>query len=260
MSSHLRKRFGQHFLKDSFILQKIISSINPQKRDKILEIGPGQGALTELLINACDKLILVEIDRDLVTLLQNKYSLLENIKIYQLDALQLDLEILNTKKNSLRIIGNLPYNISTPLLFHLFSQIEFISDMHFMLQKEVVLRLTAPVRSSNYSRLSVMAQLFCDNTLLFNVPSKTFTPPPKVESAFVRLIPKRTVIKSLNNLDKFSIIVKEAFSYRRKKIANALKKLIPNEQWGIIGINPEARPQELTVDDFIKISNSLKQL
>ncbi|WP_304985858.1 16S rRNA (adenine(1518)-N(6)/adenine(1519)-N(6))-dimethyltransferase RsmA [Coxiella-like endosymbiont] len=255
-----RKRFGQHFLKDPIILQKIISAIHPQKKDTIIEIGPGQGALTDFLINEYAKLILVEIDRDLAVSLQNKYALLENLKIYQLDALQFDLSTLETENNSLRIVGNLPYNISTPLLFHLFAQIEFIEDMHFMLQKEVVLRLTAPVGSPNYSRLSLMTRFFCDNTLLFNVPPNAFTPPPKVESAFVRLIPRKTATETIKDLNQFSAVVKEAFTYRRKTISNALKKLIPNEKWKwhIIGINFQSRPQELTVEDFVKISNSLQ--
>lgn len=253
-----RKRFGQHFLKDPIILQKIIAAIHPQKKDTILEIGPGQGALTDFLINECAKLILVEIDRDLAASLQNKYAPSENFKIYQLDALQFDFSTLEIKNNSLRVIGNLPYKISTPLLFHLFAQIEFIEDMHFMLQKEVVLRLTAPIGSPNYGRLSLMTRFFCDNTSLFNAPPNAFTPPPQVESAFVRLIPQKTAIETVKDFNQFSAVVKEAFTYRRKTIANALKKLIPNEKWNIIGINPQSRPQELTVEDFVEISNSLQ--
>lgn len=219
----------------------------------------GQGALTDFLINECAKLILVEIDRDLAASLQNKYTPSENFKIYQLDVLQFYFSTLEIENNSLRIIGNLPYNISTPLLFHLFTQIEFIQDMHFMLQKEVMLRLTAPIGSPNYGRLSLMTQFFCDNTSLFNVPPNAFTPSPQVESAFVRLIPRKTATKTVRDFNQFSAVVKEAFTYRRKTIANALKKLIPNEKWNIIGINPQSRPQELTVEDFIKISNSLQE-
>lgn len=253
-----RKRFGQHFLKDPFIFKKIIAAIHPQKKDTIIEIGPGQGALTDFLINECAKLILVEIDRDLAASLQNKYSTSENFKIYQLDVLKFYFSTLEIENNSLRIIGNLPYNISTPLLFHLFTQIEFIQDMHFMLQKEIMLRLTAPIGSPNYGRLSLMTRFFCDNTSLFNVPPNAFTPPPQVESAFVRLIPRKTATKTVKDFNQFSAVVKEAFTYRRKTISNALKKLIPNEKWNIIGINPQSRPQELTVEDFIKISNSLQ--
>ena len=253
----LRKRFGQYFLKDSVILQKITNVIHPQKIDVMVEIGPGHGALTDYLIKECAKLILVEIDRDLVAVLKRKYPSHGNLIIYQSDALQFDISILKVANKPLRIVGNLPYNISTSLLFHLFSQIKHIKDMHFMLQKEVVLRLTAPVGSTNYSRLSIMTQFFCDNTLLFNVPPNAFIPSPKVESAFVRLIPRKTRTKTIRDLNQFSVVVKEAFTYRRKTIANALKKLIPSEKWNIIGINPQLRPQELMVEDFVKISNSL---
>ena len=252
-----RKRFGQHFLKDSIILEKIIATIRPQKTDTIIEIGPGQGALTDFLINECAQLILVEIDRDLVAFLQKKYNYSKNLTIYQSDILQFDLSTSKIENKRLRILGNLPYNISTPLLFHLFAQIEFIKDIHCMFQKETVLRLTASVNDTNYGRLSIMSQFFCDNSLLFNVPSNAFIPPPKVESAFMRLIPGKTTTNTVKDLNQFSALVKEAFTYRRKTIANALKKLIPNKKWNIIGINPQARPQELTVEDFVKISNSL---
>ncbi len=174
-----------------------------------------------------------------------------------MDALQFDLSSLKTDNKLLRIVGNLPYNIATPLLFHLFTQIEFIKDMHFMFQKEVVLRLTAPVGSPHYGRLSLMSQFFCNNSFLFNVPPHAFTPPPKVESGFVHLIPRKMKTENLKDLNQFSTVVKEAFSYRRKIIANALKKLLPYEQWNTIGINFQSRPQELTVKDFIKISNAL---
>ena len=252
-----RKRFNQYFLKDSIILQKIIEVIHPQKTDSVVEIGPGQGALTDSLLKECATLILIEIDRDLVALLQKKYHFQKNLIIHQSDALQFDISVLKIANKPLRIVGNLPYNISTPLLFHLFTQIEFIKDMHFMLQKEVVLRLTAPVGNPNYSRLSIMTQFFCDNTLLFDVPPNAFIPSPRVESAFVRLIPRKTRTK-IRDLNQFSAVVKEAFTYRRKTIANALKKLIPSEKWNIIGINPQLRPQELMVKDFLKISNALE--
>ncbi|AJC50364.1 16S rRNA (adenine(1518)-N(6)/adenine(1519)-N(6))-dimethyltransferase RsmA [Coxiella endosymbiont of Amblyomma americanum] len=261
-SFHLaRKRFGQHFLKDSIILQKIIKAINPRKTDIIVEIGPGQGELTGYLIHQCAKLILVEIDKNLVSILQKKYRSLKNLVIYQSDALQLDFLSLKKTYNSLRIVGNLPYNISIPLLFRLFTQIESIKDMHFMLQKEVALRLIAPVGNTNYGRLSVMTQFFCDNILLFNAPPKAFIPSPKVESAFVRLIPRKNKNETLKNLDFFSTLVKEAFTYRRKTIVNALKKLVPIGQWNMINdINFKARPQELRIEDFIKISVIMSKL
>ena len=254
-----RKRFGQHFLRHSIILEKIISNIHPRKTDIIVEIGPGQGTLTDFLIKKCGQLILVEIDRDLVTFLQKKYIHSENLTIHQSDVLHFDLSTLEIGNKPLRIVGNLPYNISTPLLFHLFAQIELIEDMHFMLQKEVVLRLTAPVDDANYGRLSIMSQFFCNNISLFNVPNNAFFPPPRVESAFVRLIPEKTATNTVKDLNQFSALVKEAFTYRRKTIANALRKLIPRERWDMMGINPQVRPQELTIKDFLKISNLLHE-
>ncbi|ABS78047.1 ribosomal RNA small subunit methyltransferase A [Coxiella burnetii] len=252
----MRKRFGQHFLHDSFVLQKIVSAIHPQKTDTLVEIGPGRGALTDYLLTECDNLALVEIDGDLVAFLQKKYNQQKNITIYQNDALQFDFSSVKTDK-PLRVVGNLPYNISTPLLFHLFSQIHCIEDMHFMLQKEVVRRITAEVGSHDYGRLSVMAQYFCDNTYLFTVSPQAFTPPPRVESAIIRLIPRHNFTPVAKNLDQLSHVVKEAFSYRRKTVGNALKKLINPSQWPLLEINPQLRPQELTVEDFVKISNIL---
>ena len=252
----VRKRFGQHFLYDSFVLQKIVSVIHPKKTDTLMEIGPGRGALTNYLLTECDNLVLIEIDRNLVAFLQKKYNQQKNITIYQNDALQFDFSSVKTDK-PLRVVGNLPYNISTPLLFHLFSQINCIEDMHFMLQKEVVRRITAEVGSHDYGRLSVMTQYFCDNTYLFSVSPQAFTPPPRVESAIIRLIPRRNFTPLAKNLDQLSHIVKEAFSYRRKTVGNAFKKLINPSQWSLLEINPQLRPQELTVEDFVKISNIL---
>lgn len=250
----LRKRFGQHFLHDLYVLDRITEAIHPKKTDTLVEIGPGCGALTDYLLTEYGKLVLIEIDRDLLAFLHAKYKHQKNIILYQKDALEFDFLALKTDDQLLRIVGNLPYNISTPLLFHLFSQIACIEDMHFMLQKEVVLRLTALAGSANYGRLSVMAQYFCDSTFLFTVPSNAFIPAPRVESAVVRLIPRRNPALTVENLEHFSAIVKEAFSYRRKTVGNALKKIISVDKWKTMGINPQLRSQELTMEDFIKIS------
>ena len=255
----VRKRFGQHFLHDYFILQKMICAVNPKKTDTLVEIGPGYGALTDYLMLECDKLALVEIDRDLVAFLREKYHQKKNIIILQEDALQFDFSTLKTD-TLLRIIGNLPYNISTPLLFDLFPQINHIQDMHFMLQKEVVMRITASVGSSHYGRLSVMAQYFCDNTYLFTIFPKAFTPSPRVESAVIRMTPHRNLTSTTTtakNVDQLSRVVREAFSYRRKTVGNALKKLLNESQWSLVEINPQLRPQELTVEHFVRISNIL---
>ncbi|MFW0104232.1 MAG: 16S rRNA (adenine(1518)-N(6)/adenine(1519)-N(6))-dimethyltransferase RsmA [Coxiella-like endosymbiont] len=250
-----RKRFGQHFLHDPYFLERITAAIHPKKTDILVEIGPGCGALTDHLLTECIKLVLIEIDHDLLAFLQTKYKQKKNIIFCQKDALQFDFLKLKRGGQFLRIVGNLPYYISTPFLFHLFTQITCIEDMHFMLQKEVALRLTALVGTTNYGRLSVMTQYFCDNTLLFTVPSNVFVPAPRVESAMVRLIPRRNPALTVENLEYFSAIIKEAFSYRRKTVSNALKKIISVNKWNTIGINPQLRPQELTVEDFIKISD-----
>ena len=252
----LRKRFGQYFLHDPYVLERITTAIHPKKTDILVEIGPGRGALTDHLLTECKKLVLVEIDRDLLAFLQTKYKRKKNIIFCQKDALQFNfLKLKRRDGQFLRMVGNLPYHIGTPLLFHLFTKIACIEDMHFMLQKEIVLRITALVGTANYGRLSVMTQYFCDNTFLFTVPSNAFIPAPRVESAMVRLIPRRNPTLMVKNLEHFGTIIKEAFSYRRKTISNALKKIISVDKWKTIGINPQFRPQELTVEDFIKISN-----
>jgi 16S rRNA (adenine1518-N6/adenine1519-N6)-dimethyltransferase len=248
-----RKRFGQHFLHDPNILQKIIAAISASPNDHFVEIGPGRGALTAALLSTGVTLDAVEIDRDLVTYLQQTFAHDKKFSVHQADVLEFNFSSLITHQQKLRIIGNLPYNISTPLLFKLFACLNHIQDMYFMLQKEVVLRLTAPVGDSVYNRLSVMSQYFCDCTLLFNVSANSFSPPPKVESAFVRLVPHQTLTDA--HFETFSAVVKEAFTYRRKTLANSLKRLVSAEQLKSIGIDPQARAQELTVADFVKISN-----
>lgn len=254
---HPRKRFGQHFLTDSHILQKLLSSIAPQPTDHMVEIGPGQGALTELLLPEVKQLDAIEIDRDLVKILEKQFSTHKNFVIHEADVLNFDFNSIKSDDQPLRIVGNLPYNISTPLLFKLFSYREIITDMFFMLQKEVVDRLTAPVGSHHYGRLSVMAQYFCKTIELFIVEAEAFSPPPKVESAVVCLIPQEQTHLA-NDLNTFTHIVREAFSYRRKTLRNCLKKYISSGLLESINIDPSKRPQELTVEDFVKISNMIK--
>lgn len=249
-----RKRFGQHFLKDGDVLDKLLLAIRPQPTDHIVEIGPGRGALTQRLLPAVQQLDVIEIDRDLVMLLQDHFSTENNLNIHQGDVLNFDFTVLKTNDQLLRIIGNLPYNISTPLLFKLFSYRAIIKDMIFMLQKEVVERLTAPVSAPHYGRLSVMAHYFCDSYALFSVPPQSFSPPPKVESAVIYLTPRQQP-PAVNDLQLFSDIVREAFSYRRKTLRNCLKKYLSVTQLQTLSIDPQQRPQELTVEDFVKISN-----
>ncbi|MCX7120271.1 MAG: 16S rRNA (adenine(1518)-N(6)/adenine(1519)-N(6))-dimethyltransferase RsmA [Gammaproteobacteria bacterium] len=249
---HPRKRFGQHFLTDQHVLSEVMQCLDLKKNDNVVEIGPGQGALTSYLLQDLDHLNAVELDRDLIILLQQKYDP-KQLTLYSADALKYSYSALSKNKNDLRIVGNLPYNISTPLLFKLFSEINCIHDMHFMLQKEVVLRLTAKVGTTDYSRLSVMSQYFCDNDYLFTVPPEAFDPPPKVESAIVRLTPKIQNNLTEKQFNAFSQVVKEAFNYRRKKLGNCLKRLVASEKLVHLGIDPNARPQDVSVAEYIRI-------
>src|SRR3990167_3181279 len=253
---HPRKRFGQHFLTDQHVLREIMHCIDLKKNDNVVEIGPGQGALTSYLLEELNHLNAVELDRDLITLLKQKYDP-KQLTLYAADALDFSYLSLSKNKNDLRIVGNLPYNISTPLLFKLFSEIACIHDMHFMLQKEVVLRLTAKVGTTDYSRLSVMSQYFCDNDYLLTVPPEAFDPPPKVESAIIRLTPKIQNTLSKNQFNAFSKVVKEAFNYRRKKLGNCLRRLLDPKQLVALDIDPHARPQDISVAEFIRIGESI---
>ncbi len=247
-----RKRFGQHFLRDTRVLQQIVTAIAPHANDHLVEIGPGDGALTHHLIGKTQQLDLIELDRDLIALLQNKFG--NAATIYEGDVLNFDFHQLNN--TPLRPVGNLPYNISTPLIFHLFNFLDVIKDMHFLLQKEVVDRLTANVGSHQYNRLSVMTQYYCNNEMLFTVEPDAFNPPPKVVSAFVRLQPKQRT-EQANDLSVFHDVVREAFNYRRKTLNNSLKKLVTADQLLALNIDPKQRPQELSVEDYIRISNAL---
>ena len=250
---HPRKRFGQHFLTDHSILENIVHHVAPEKTDHMIEIGPGLGALTDYLLPHLNYLEVVEFDRDLIKILREKYDA-KKLIVHEADALQFTYQ---TVGNDLRIVGNLPYNISTPLLFKLFSEINHIHDMHFMLQKEVVLRLTAKIHTANYGRLSVMSQYFCDHEYLLTVPPESFDPPPKVESAVVRLTPKKKEKIPEEQFEKFSLVVKAAFNYRRKQLGNSLKKLISAETLLSLNINPQLRAQDISVDEFIRISEKM---
>ncbi|MCH9644207.1 MAG: 16S rRNA (adenine(1518)-N(6)/adenine(1519)-N(6))-dimethyltransferase RsmA [Gammaproteobacteria bacterium] len=250
-----RKRFGQHFLSDEFILQQMAKAIHPKPDQFLVEIGPGQGALTQHLVDQVAQLDAIEIDRDLVAWLTEHYKNKSQFHCHQHDVLKFDFHSLK-QQQKLRVIGNLPYNISSPLLFKLFDSIDLIEDMFFLLQQEVVDRLVATVGSANYNRLSVMSQYFCKATQLFEVKPTAFTPPPKVNSAFIRLQPvTRDIIA--NDFKKFSDLVRQAFCYRRKMIGNCLKKMLSQEQLTSLGIDPSLRPQELTVEDYIHLSNAL---
>lgn len=250
-----RKRFGQNFLKNAQIIEQIVSLIMPQANDHVVEIGPGLGALTKLLLPQVDHLEAIEIDRDLIPELQKKCEGLGTLNIHEADALQFDFSTLASGPARFRLIGNLPYNISTPLLFHVFQYREFVQDMHFMLQKEVVDRMIAEPGSKQYGRLSIMTQYYCSTEKLLAVEPAAFFPPPKVDSAIVRLIPRPE--SPAKNEGKLSMLVKQAFQQRRKTLANNLKGLISADELSTLSIDPKQRPEQLSSDDYIKISNEL---
>lgn len=250
-----RKRFGQNFLQDKNIILKIIEAIAPIKTDHIVEIGPGLGALTVQLLPILKTMDVIELDRDLIPKLQTTCRNLGKLNIHQADALQFDFKKLVKNKQLLRVVGNLPYNISTPLIFHLLKQINYIRDMHFMLQKEVARRLAAKPNNKDYGRLSVMVQYFCEITELFTVGPHAFYPVPKVESALVRLVPHEKILLPVKDISILEKVVKLAFNQRRKMISNCLKGLVSNEQFNSLNIDLKLRPEQLSVEDFVRISN-----
>ena len=248
-----KKKFGQNFLKDSSIIHAIIQSIQPLQDDLLVEIGPGLGALTKPLLEKTKHLFAIELDRDIVNWMQNQYSK-NNITIFNEDVLNFNFHQFDKK---IRIVGNLPYNISTPILFKCIEDIKTIADLHFMLQKEVVDRMIAAPSSPEYGRLSVMLQYYFAMEHLVHVPKESFDPEPRVESSFVRLIPYDNYPFVAKNIDQFGIIVKEAFSQRRKTIRNTLKNFMNANDFENIYINPQLRAENLSVSDFVKISNYL---
>jgi len=254
-----RKRFGQNFLHDHTIIYNIISSIQAKPSQHWVEIGPGQGALTEPLLNEGVRLEVVELDRDLVVLLREKFRQYPNLQIHSADALRFDFSSLAEGGGKLRIIGNLPYNISTPLMFHLLDNAYCIDDMHFMLQKEVVDRICAVPGSKKYGRLSVMMQYYCATELLFDVPPESFDPAPQVMSAIVRLVPHLQPPVAVNDISKLNRVVTQAFSQRRKTLRNSLKKMIPEEEIVALGIDPTLRAESISLAEFAQLSNLLQE-
>ncbi len=250
---HPRKRFGQHFLSDQAVLLQMERSIAPRPQDHMVEIGPGLGVLTRYLIDKVAKYEAIEIDRDLAPILQEAFAQHANFVLHTQDVLKTDWAALH-QHQKLRLVGNLPYNISTPLLFSLFEVNPFIQDMHFLLQKEVGERLCAEVGSTHYGRLSVMSQYYGESELLFFVEPFCFTPPPKVDSVFLRLTPVvRT--KIAKDLVLFEKIVGTAFNQRRKTLRNSLRALVDPAVFEELGIDAQKRAQELTVDEYITITN-----
>ncbi len=255
-----RKRFGQNFLHDQYVIGRIISSIHPQPDDCLVEIGPGMGALTGPILDATGKLHVVELDRDLIPVLRTQFFNFPDFHIHEGDALKFDFSTIPPEGEQLRIVGNLPYNISTPLIFHLLSHHRLVKDMHFMLQKEVVERLAAEPGTSDYGRLSIMAQYYCRVEPLFIVGPGSFNPPPKVDSAIVRLVPHQTLPCPAKNTAVLERVVREAFHMRRKTIRNNLKNLIDPVILESIGIDIGLRPERLTLADYVKIADTLADL
>lgn len=253
-----RKRFGQNFLQDGGIIRQIIRSINPKTTDHIVEIGPGLGALTEELLSEAGALQAVELDRDLIPVLRTKFFRYEDkFVIHEADALKFDFSTLVPDGEPLRVVGNLPYNISTPLIFHLLSFNHTISDMHFMLQNEVVDRLVAGPGDNHYGRLGIMAQYYCQVEKLFVVPPEAFDPAPKVDSAIVRLTPYKTRPYEAKDISVLQNVVRTAFSQRRKTLRNNLKPLIDADTLQSLDIDPTLRPERLSLEAFIRIADHL---
>ncbi len=252
-----RKRFGQNFLHDPQIIQRIVASIRPRNGQCMVEIGPGEGALTRELLPILGQLNVVELDRDLIPRLEAICASLGDLRIHQADALKFDFCQLSPGPAQLRVVGNLPYNISTPLLFHLLEMSHCIQDMHFMLQKEVVERITAKPGSGQYGRLSVMMQYYCETAMLFTVGPGAFRPAPKVDSAVVRLVPHRQSPVDVD-ASQLSQLVTRAFGQRRKTLRNNLKGLLDAEEIAALGIDPGIRPERLSLEDFARLTLAIK--
>ncbi len=254
MSHQPRKRFGQHFLHDPGVIGRIVAAIHPLPDETLVEIGPGQGAITLPLLEAAGKLTVVELDRDLIQPLQNRCRSAGELTVYNRDALRFDFCEL-AAAGPLRVLGNLPYNISTPLLFHLLDQQRCIADMHFMLQKEVVERMAAGPGSGQYGRLSVMLQYRCQVDMLFSIGPGAFSPPPKVDSAFVRLQPYPAPPVTVEDEQVFATLVRQAFAQRRKTLRNTLRELLDAGEISAAGVDPSARAETLTLNEFAALAN-----
>lgn len=254
-----RKRFGQHFLCDQSVIHRIVHAIAPRRGEHLIEIGPGQGAMTLPLMKQMHEMEVIELDRDLIDELSSRVQPFGRLIVHNQDVLTFDFTAARVDDRLLRVVGNLPYNISTPLIFHLLAHAAVIHDMVFMLQKEVADRLAAAPGSHAYGRLSVMVQYHCEAQHLFDVAPSAFYPPPKVQSSIIRLRPycKRPFVA--NNEQQFEALVKAAFAARRKTLKNNLKTMVPNEVWAALNIDPGLRAEVLPVSDFVRLSNALSE-
>lgn len=254
MKHRARKRFGQHFLTSPETIEQIVSAIAPREGEVIVEIGPGQAAITEPLSYLASTLHAIEFDRDLVTVLRKRFAGRDHVTIHEGDALSFDFASLG---NDLRIVGNLPYNISTPLLFHLLEFREQISDAHFMLQKEVVDRMCAEPGNKNFGRLTVMLGCEMEAIPLFDVPPDAFSPPPKVTSSVVRMRPLPRDRFGIHDRLALGHMVRLAFSKRRKTLRNALQGLAEVSDIEAVGLDPAVRPEQVSITDWVALANHL---
>ena len=255
-----RKRFGQNFLVDEGVVRQIVSAIRIHADQHIIEIGPGKGALTSQLVDHCQRLDIIELDRDLIPFLHMQFQRHAHVHIHEADALKFDFSNIINSNSQAHVVGNLPYNISTPLIFHLLSYKQAFASMHFMLQKEVVERLAAACGQKAYGRLSVMAQYFCEVDNLFEVAPHSFSPAPKVTSAIVRLLPRQAPLITADNENHFADIVRIAFQQRRKTLRNALKDILADIDHNVLNIDLSLRAERLSVSDFVTLSNQILQL
>lgn len=252
-----RKRFGQHFLHDESVVARIVRAIAPRPGERIVEIGPGLGALTGALLQSCENLDVIELDRDLAAKLRAEHHGDRRLRVHTGDALKFDFQQLVSPGERLRVVGNLPYNVSTPLLFHLLDQAPIIADMHFMLQREVVGRLVAEPGGKDYGRLTVMVRLRCESEKLFDVGAGAFRPAPRVTSAVVRLRVREQAGAELADLPTFQRLVSHLFSRRRKTLRNSLRGQLSEADLEKLGIDPNARPETLDLSEFAALANAL---
>jgi len=249
-----RKRFGQHFLTSSEIIEQIVAAIAPREGETIVEIGPGKAEITAPLAKLATELHAIEFDRDLAAALKTRYADDDHVTIHEADALKFDFSTIGT---DLRIVGNLPYNISTPLLFHLLEYKSSIADAHFMLQKEVVDRMCASPGSKSYGRLTVMLGCQMEVVPLFDVPPTAFSPPPRVMSSVIRMRPIPEPGIEIRDKDLLSTIVRSAFSKRRKTLRNALQGVVEVAEIEAVGIDPGVRPEQVSISDWVALANHI---
>lgn len=250
-----RKRFGQNFLNDEMIIDKIVTAIDPKPSDNLVEIGPGLGAITEPVTDLSGQLTVVELDKDLAERLTQNPFLGPKLTVHQGDAMKFDFSSLIRETEKLKVFGNLPYNVSTPLLFHLFEFVDNIEHMHFMLQKEVVKRMVAGPGTKAFGRLSVMTQYYCYAMPVIEVPPECFKPAPKVDSAVVRLIPKKAEQRTAKSTKTLNTVCLEAFNQRRKTLRNSLSNLLNEEELTSLDIDASLRAENLSLSQFINIAN-----